>query len=172
MQVVLALGKKPKKGEKVSPELIDRVKKASELFLKRSAGVFVISGGKTRKDLDTTEAVQGLRCVDDSIPGDRIYLEPSARSTVENIVLTQDLLRRKGIYTTTLLVVTSSYHTKRTSFLLERLWPGVEYEIFGVGERVLFKEKIAEAILLTLARLDTREKWIFPILKMCCRNTL
>ncbi|PUA41089.1 YdcF family protein [Paenibacillus elgii] len=95
-----------------SPALKERLDRAAELY---QAGVIpriIVSGGYDRADSLLTEA-EGMRnyLVDKGVPSESIYLENEARSTLQNMLFSQTIMREHGW--TSAVIVTHRYHAVR-----------------------------------------------------------
>ncbi|MCM3271617.1 YdcF family protein [Paenibacillus elgii] len=95
-----------------SPALKERLDRAVELY---QAGVIpriIVSGGYDRADSLLTEA-EGMRnyLVDKGVPSESIYLENEARSTLQNMLFSQTIMREHGW--TSAVIVTHRYHAVR-----------------------------------------------------------
>lgn len=118
----LAAGVPPRHG----PELVDssdRILHAARLFRAGKAALVVPSGGRLPwSDAGRTEAAEIAELlVEWGVPREAILLEPKARTTSENAVETEKLLRARGVKR--VLLVTSSLHMRRAlaSFAAEGL---------------------------------------------------
>ncbi|XOK64165.1 YdcF family protein [Paenibacillus elgii] len=95
-----------------SPALKERLDRAVELH---QAGVIpriIVSGGYDRTDSLLTEA-EGMRnyLVERGVPSASIYLENEARSTLQNMLFSQTIMREHGW--TSAVIVTHRYHAVR-----------------------------------------------------------
>jgi len=126
IQVILILGRKPD-GCGIHPELINRCERAI-ILLKNTPeyeNIVIISGGKTVEGLPS-EAEAGERYLRDrisSVKGKVTFIkEEEARTTSENIVLTQKLLCEKNIVPEKLVIIGRKSQIPKVRVLLWRLW--------------------------------------------------
>lgn len=61
------------------------------------------------------------------LPDEAILLEPNARNTGENISLTRDLLRERGIQVRSALLISKPYQQRRAWATATKLWPEVRF---------------------------------------------
>lgn len=61
------------------------------------------------------------------MPDEAILLEPNARNTGENISLTRDLLRERGIEVRSVLLISKPYQQRRAYATAAKLWPEVRF---------------------------------------------
>ncbi|MFJ4842082.1 YdcF family protein [Streptomyces sp. NPDC088746] len=67
------------------------------------------------------------RAVELGVPTGAILVEPEARNTGENIILSRAMLARRGIDVTSVLLVSKPYEERRAYATACKLWPGVEF---------------------------------------------
>jgi len=60
------------------------------------------------------------------VPGEVILVEPDAKHTVENILLTKDLLAQRGILPVSVLLVSKPYQQRRAYTICRKHWPEVQ----------------------------------------------
>jgi uncharacterized SAM-binding protein YcdF (DUF218 family) len=60
------------------------------------------------------------------VPDQAILIEAHARSTVDNITNTRDLLAKGGIHVESVTLVSRPYHQRRAYNIARRLWPDVD----------------------------------------------
>lgn len=61
-----------------------------------------------------------------SVPAEAIIIEPAATNTGENIELTRRLLREKGIYPSSVMLISRPYQQRRAYATCRKLWPDVD----------------------------------------------
>jgi len=170
MRVGIVLGKKPRKGEAIHPELRARALKASYLLRAKKVDLIIVSGGKTRGGMGDTEAGSVYNLFP-SYLRERMAVrrESFALSTAQNIEYSKKMLQATPV--DELVILTSPYHVRRTRFLLAKIWPEMlgKTTFLPVGPSP-FKEVVVEAILLALLFVDPKGKWIFPLLHKVFRN--
>ena len=110
----------------------DRVAEyAAGLFLKGYGQSLIISGGTAHKnDLlatkwdEATEAEHFAAIAKKlGVPEDKIILEDRATNTGENVRLTYELLKSRGISLSSVLLVHKPYMERRTYATFEKQWP-------------------------------------------------
>ncbi len=138
MKAVVVLGKNPEKGEE---EIIRRVKRGIEVFYKRKANFFIVSGGTT----SINEAEFMEKIAEKSIDRKNIIREEKSKDTVENALFTFKIAKEKKIKE--VYVVSSDYHKKRVEFLFKNIFEKrgikVNYEYIKTGKeesKELFKK--------------------------------
>ena len=60
------------------------------------------------------------------VPDAAVLVEPRATNTAENVVLTRELLRRRGVEPRSVTLVTRPYQQRRAAATCRRQWPEVE----------------------------------------------
>lgn len=60
------------------------------------------------------------------VPSDAILIEPNARSTVDNINFTRDLLAERGIDVASVTLISRPYQQRRAYGICRKLWPKVD----------------------------------------------
>ncbi|WP_134662630.1 MULTISPECIES: YdcF family protein [unclassified Amycolatopsis] len=103
---------------------------AAELYHRSVFPVMVISGGKapgTEKLFPRGEAEHFrevvLAC---GVPDEAILLEPNARNTGDNIVLSREVFAAAGVRPTSLLLIAMPYMERRAYATCRRQWPEVD----------------------------------------------
>nr|WP_244223376.1 YdcF family protein [Amycolatopsis circi] len=103
---------------------------AAELYHRSLFPVMVMSGGKapgTEKLFPRGEAEHfrevALGC---GVPDEAILLEPNARNTGENFVLSREVFAAAGIRPTSLLLIAMPYMERRAYATCRRQWPEVD----------------------------------------------
>lgn len=103
---------------------------AAELFKEGWAPLVVVSGKEgtgTRGKYNEPEAkVFSQIMTSRGVPKDKIFLEPEATNTGENLVLSQELLTSKGIVPTSVLAVTKSCMELRVALTFAKQWRAAE----------------------------------------------
>ena len=125
-QAIVILGFELSDGE-MQPELVSRCDAAAELAKAFPEAILVCSGGATGKNNPDKHTEAGLmkeylteHC---GIDASRIHTDEQARTTVENVRRTFEILEKQGAHTMT--IVTSHYHQKRAQALygvMARFW--------------------------------------------------
>jgi uncharacterized SAM-binding protein YcdF (DUF218 family) len=60
------------------------------------------------------------------VPDDAILVEPAARNTGDNIILTRQLLTENGITVNSAVLISRPYQQRRAYATCKKLWPGIE----------------------------------------------
>ena len=123
----------------MQPELVSRCDAAAALAKAFPKTVLVCSGGATGKSNREKHTESGLMkeylTEHWGIDASRIYTDEQARTTVENVRRTFEILEEQGVHTMT--IVTSDYHQRRSQalygvmtrfYLLKR-----DYDVRSVG---------------------------------------
>jgi uncharacterized SAM-binding protein YcdF (DUF218 family) len=150
MSFAVVFGKKPRKGERIHPELKLRVKKALELLDEKEVNSIIITGGATRKGLPS-EADVAAEGIPSFIKDHHLHLECEARSTAERILNVKKMFTDRSRIDG-LTIITGPYHVPRTRLLFRYLWPKIlpRLSFSPVGPYSL-REIITEAILFPIA---------------------
>jgi len=102
--------------------------RAAELYLEGWAPLIVMSGGlgNLTQDMWTVpEADQfAAIAIQKGVPSDAILVENQSTNTGENILLTQVLLKKKGLEPHSFIVVQKPYMERRSYATFKRYWPG------------------------------------------------
>ncbi|MFB9923926.1 YdcF family protein [Amycolatopsis halotolerans] len=103
---------------------------AADLYHRSLFPVMVVSGGKnpaTEKIFPRGEAEHfrevALAC---GVPDEAILLEPNARNTGDNIVLSREVFAAAGVRPTSLLLIAMPYMERRAYATCRRQWPEVD----------------------------------------------
>lgn len=99
-----------------------RPRAAASLFQQGEAPLlFVIGAG------DSEASVRVLR--EAGVPAERIQVEPTSTSTLENALFSRRLLEAAGVKRA--LIVTSNFHTRRGLATFEHTLPNIEFGVTG-----------------------------------------
>jgi uncharacterized SAM-binding protein YcdF (DUF218 family) len=113
----------------------ERVAQGAQLFHAKQAPRVLLSGGMGQMELSTTELMrrQALR---HKIPGSALLFERDSTSTAEQARYLRPILEREGFRRA--IIVTSSYHSRRTRYLFHRIFAGspVDVRIYPVQKDV------------------------------------
>lgn len=109
--------------------------RAADLVLEGTAPLLVVSGGAgkvTGGEWAIPEAERFAQLARTrGVPSERILIEPNARNTGENVTLTRDLLRERGIDVATGLLVAKPYMKRRALATAMKQWPEVTWYVEG-----------------------------------------
>ncbi|ASR37958.1 hypothetical protein BAY61_26425 [Prauserella marina] len=72
--------------------------------------------------------------MDNGVPDSAIRVEPKAKTTVENISLTRELLAGEGIAPQSVLLISRPYQQRRAQAIAAKLWPDVEILCTGAQQ--------------------------------------
>jgi uncharacterized SAM-binding protein YcdF (DUF218 family) len=101
--------------------------RAAELYLQGFAPLVVMSGGLgnfTREMWTEKEADKFAKvAIQKGVPRDAILIENNSTNTGENILFTQKLLREKGLYPKSFIVVQKPYMERRSYATFKKHWP-------------------------------------------------
>ncbi|GAA1924984.1 ElyC/SanA/YdcF family protein [Nocardioides hwasunensis] len=109
-------------GDRVPPLLAARVDRGVEVLLDQlvdeveSAAVLVCSGGQGPDETMAEGTAMAAHAVDQGAPADRVLAETGSRTTQQNIVLSRDLLRARGI-DGPMVVTTNDFHAFRAALV-------------------------------------------------------
>lgn len=104
----------------------ERVRQAAELYRAGYGPRVLLSGGEALMDLPTP-SLQKLHARKNGIPESALLFESASTSTAEQAKLLRPLLEQHGFRRA--IVVTSSYHTRRTRYLFHKAFTGSPVEI-------------------------------------------
>lgn len=104
----------------------ERVRQAADLYRAGYAPRVLLSGGEALAGLPTHQ-VQKLQALNNGIPESALLFEISSTSTGEQAKFLRPILEGHGVRRA--LVVTSSYHTRRTRHLFRKAFVGSSVEI-------------------------------------------
>jgi uncharacterized SAM-binding protein YcdF (DUF218 family) len=109
----------------------ERVRQAADLYHQGYAPRVLLSGGETTLGIPETEILR-RQALAHSIPDSALLFEPASTSTYEQARDLRPQLERLGARRA--IVVTSSYHTRRTRYLFRKVFSGspVEIRVFPV----------------------------------------
>ncbi len=95
----------------------ERVKQGVALYKAGFSKYIIMSGGSTTSEVSSAERMkkQALRL---GVPEDAIILEPKSLHTYDHPIFVKPILLKKGFKSA--IVISSPYHTRRTSFLFNR----------------------------------------------------
>jgi uncharacterized SAM-binding protein YcdF (DUF218 family) len=113
----------------------ERVRQAADLYRAGYAPRVLLSGGEALSGLPTPD-VQRLQALKNGIPASALLFESASTSTGEQAQHLRPILERLGVRGT--IVVTSSFHTRRTRYLFRKAFAGspVEIRVYPVHDDV------------------------------------
>lgn len=113
----------------------ERVRQAAELYHKRYARLVLLSGGEEMVGISIPE-IQRRQALGYGIPGSGLLFETGSTSTAEQARYLRPILEGRGVKRA--IVVTSSFHTRRTRYLFRKLFSGspVEIRVYPVQQDV------------------------------------
>lgn len=104
----------------------ERVRQAAELFRQGYAPVVILSGGEELEGIPIPE-LQRAQALKHGIPASALRFEKLSTSTAEQARYLRSMLEAIGAHRA--LVVTSSFHTRRTRYLFRRIFVGSPVDI-------------------------------------------
>lgn len=111
------------RGRSVSPLLGRRIDKGLELARKEWSGgrdiPIIMSGGQGADEEVSEASAMAEYAHGRGVPSERIWLEDRSTTTAENLALTAELLRDKGIHGP-VVVATNDYHAFRAATMMRR----------------------------------------------------
>lgn len=107
-------------GDSPSPGLKERLDEALKLYQEKRFSNIIVSGGLDKPGNKYTEA-EGMRnyLVDHGVPEGAIILENKARSTYENLLFSQEIMKERGY--SSAVIVTHQYHGMRSKDIAKYL---------------------------------------------------
>ena len=115
----------------LSGEAVPRVAKGVELYRQGYAGIIIMSGGGRLTSSLTDADLMRKEAVDLGVPPEAVVLERESLSTYENAVNVKEIILRQNIKS--FLLVTSNYHTRRSSQIFSRVLSGTGVQIITVS---------------------------------------
>ena len=109
-----------------------RTKEAVKLYHEGWAPELVFSGAAEDKDSPSNAAVMRGIAMASGVPSEAITVDEFSRTTKQNAEETADLLSRDTL--TSMILVTSSYHQRRTSLEFGERFEGVDIRNHPVGQ--------------------------------------
>ena len=104
----------------------ERVRQAADLYRAGYAPRVLLSGGEALMDLPTPDLLK-LQAGKHGIPESALLFEAASTSTAEQAKFLRPILEQHGFRRA--IVVTSSFHTRRTRYLFHRAFDGSAVEI-------------------------------------------
>lgn len=104
----------------------ERVRQAAELYQGGYAPLVLLSGGEEMAGISVPEMLR-RQALALGVPADALLSEPDSTSTAEQARYLRPLLEPRGMRRA--IVVTSSYHTRRTRHLFRKAFEGSGIEI-------------------------------------------
>ncbi|MGQ0548817.1 MAG: YdcF family protein [Armatimonadota bacterium] len=104
----------------------ERVRQAAELYRAGYAALVILSGGEEMEGISIPE-LQRRQALAHGIPASALLLESNSTSTAEQAEMLRPIL--EGRRARRALVVTSSFHTRRTRYLFTKVFRGSPVEI-------------------------------------------
>jgi uncharacterized SAM-binding protein YcdF (DUF218 family) len=113
----------------------ERVAQGADLYRTKMAPKVLLSGGMGQMELSTSELMR-RQAIRHKIPESALLFERDSTSTAEQARYLRPVLERRGVRRA--IIVTSSYHTRRTGYLFRRIFTGssVETRIYPVQKDI------------------------------------
>jgi uncharacterized SAM-binding protein YcdF (DUF218 family) len=94
-------------------DVVLRLEKAYELYTEKYVQTLILTGGCTNKKIRLSEAkVMYYYLLNKGIPKQDLLIEDKAKDTIGNAVYTKEMILKKNLHRT-IILVTSDYHLKR-----------------------------------------------------------
>jgi uncharacterized SAM-binding protein YcdF (DUF218 family) len=123
--MALVLGSRVYQGGQLNPCLVQRVEEGVEVVRQGWARWLVLSGGVDPEDGAVEAEAMARIAAQRGLPQERIVLEPRARSTYQNLLFTQQLMKEHGW--NTVVIVSEPFHLPRAALMARRL--GLEFAL-------------------------------------------
>jgi uncharacterized SAM-binding protein YcdF (DUF218 family) len=104
----------------------ERIRQAAELYQRDYAPVVILSGGEELEGISIPD-LQRAQALKHGIPASALRFEKLSTSTAEQARFLRTIL--EGMGARRAIVVTSSYHTRRTRYLFRKVFSGSPLEI-------------------------------------------
>lgn len=113
----------------------ERVRQAADLYHQRLAPIVLLSGGEEMVGISIPE-LQRRQALGHGVPESALRVEPGSTSTADQARFLRPMLEGMGVRRA--LVVTSSFHTRRTRYLFRRTFHSspVEIRVYPVQQDV------------------------------------
>jgi len=129
----LVVDEKPRKSDAIvvlAGETVPRVAKGAALYRENYGDVVIMTGG--RLSTKYTEArIMLEEAADLGVPPSAVMLEEKSQSTYENAVFVKKIIMESNIKS--FILVTSSYHTRRSRYIFEKVFKDSGVEIITVS---------------------------------------
>lgn len=111
----------------------ERIKATAELYRRGYAPRVILSGGEEMAGISIPE-LQRRQAVGNGIPEDVLIIEGGSTSTAEQAAALRTILERRGMRRG--IVVTSSFHARRTRYLFRRAFAGsgIDVRVYPVED--------------------------------------
>lgn len=132
-------------GHSIGNETKQRCKAALQEWKKGGIDYVLVSGGIFQFD-QTIPAAQIMKdwFIEHGIPGPSILIEDRSKDTLENIDFSVRILRRRGLSSASILVISEARHTARIAILFRDY--GIDVDIKKLVYRISPIRMIVEAI--------------------------
>jgi uncharacterized SAM-binding protein YcdF (DUF218 family) len=112
--------------------------RTAELYHQGLFPLIVFTGANAPTTIDRFPRGEAVhyreRALEEGVPDEAIRVEPKARNTGENFLLTRELLAAEGLTTKSLTVVSRPYQERRAYATCRKIWP--EVEIVCTSQRI------------------------------------
>lgn len=106
------------KGNEPTPFLLERAKRAADLYKKNKVKYIIVSGGKgSGENLSEAQCMKNI-LVKEGISEDKILLEDKAKNTRENIKFSNEIIKKNNF--NSVIVVSNLFHLRRASILCKK----------------------------------------------------
>ncbi len=136
----------------------ERVRQAADLYQEGYAPVVLLSGGEEMMGISIPELLR-RQALAHGIPAAALLFEPGSTSTAEQARNLRPMLEGRGVGRA--IIVTSSYHTRRTRYLFRKTFAGspVDIRVFPVQNDIFSpvawwtREQDTESVVLEYIKL-------------------
>ncbi|HII72550.1 TPA: YdcF family protein [Candidatus Woesearchaeota archaeon] len=149
--VLIVLGCQPNSDGRPSNLMVNRVRKAVQLYRKNSYSKVIFSGGPGRFPVPESEImrVMTLRF----IPDKDIIVEKNSRDTLHNALFCWELI--KDLHPKKITIITSEWHMPRTKFIFRKTYAHLESSLIfepvtdNIDDIEMAFRKVKEFVLLS-----------------------
>lgn len=130
----LVVDEKPQKCDAIvilAGETVPRVAKGAELYREKYGDLVIMSGGGRLSTKYTEARIMLEEAEDLGVPPSAVILEDQSMSTYENAVFVKRIIMERNIKS--FLLVTSSYHTRRSKYIFDKVFKDTGIRIITVA---------------------------------------
>jgi uncharacterized SAM-binding protein YcdF (DUF218 family) len=121
MKIIIILGEKILENNKMSNNLIERLKKGALLY--KNNDKILVTGGRLQKKVKYTESYYMKKYLINNykIPEKNIICENKSLNTLENALNSYKILKKLNIFKN-IYIISSSYHIKRVKLIFNKIF--------------------------------------------------
>lgn len=130
----LVVDEKPRKSDAIvvlAGETVPRVAKGAALYRENYGDVVIMTGGGRLSTKYTEARIMLEEAADLGVPPSAVILEDKSLSTYENAVFVKRIIMERNLKS--FLLVTSSYHTRRSQYIFKKVFKDTGVEIITVS---------------------------------------